>query len=233
MNVEIRGKGHAGPPAAIVFDFDGVIVDSEVAELATWHAAYSAVGLVFPEDRWMDLVGRASVQGGGFFDAYAELEAATGRQRDALREERHRQVQSIVEVGPTLPGVEALVKAARADGIPVGIASSAVHRWVDHHLDRRGLLPLFDCVVTAEDVGGVGKPAPAVYLEALRRLGTDPRRSVAIEDSPNGIAAAKAAGMLAVAVPNAITRRLALTGADVTVESLAGISVATIRGWFG
>jgi len=192
----------------------------------------SMFGLVFPAERWMDLVGRAAVHGPDYFDPYADLEAATGRSRADLREERRAEVFAVVEIGPTLPGVEALLRAARAEGIPVGIASSAVSGWVHHHLDRRGLMASFDCVVTADDVAGIGKPAPDVYLEALRRLDARPAWSLAIEDSPNGLAAAKAAGMVAVAVPNPITRLLSLEAADVVVDSLEIVSIARIRQWF-
>ena len=100
---------------------------------------------------------------------------------------------------------------------PIGVASSSSVEWLERHLERLGLLHRFGTLVGADVVGGVGKPAPDVYLRACADLGADPSRSVALEDSAHGVTAAKAAGMVAVAVPSRITRHNDFTHADLVV----------------
>lgn len=119
-----------------------------------------------------------------------------------------------------LPGVRALLDDAKAQGLRSAIASSSGRSWVEDHLVRFALSEFFDAVVCAEDVERT-KPAPDLYLAALRRLGVDAREAIAFEDSPRGVEAAKRAGIFCVAVPNAVTRGADLTHADVVVPSLA------------
>lgn len=214
---------------AIIFDFDGTIVDSEAAEAASWLEAYAEVGLVFPVERWVDLIGRAAAASGGLFDGYAELEERTGQARSALRERRHHRVLELVHAGPLRPGVAELIDEASREGVRLAVASSAVHEWVDSHLAHRGLTHRFEAVVTAEDVGHIGKPAPDVFLEALRRLSLAASDALVIEDSPNGIEAAKAAHLFTIAVPNDLTRNLPMEGADLVLDSLAAIDLAGLR----
>ena len=214
---------------AIIFDFDGTIVDSEAADVAVWRESYAEVGLAFPLERWVDLIGRAVPEGGGFFDAYAELEQRTGQARSSLRERRHRRILEIVHAGPTRPGVMRLVEQAGDEGLALAVASSATLDWVQQHLDARGLTPRFAAVVTADQVGFRGKPEPDVFLEALRRLDVRAAEAIAIEDSPHGVAAARAAGLYTVLVPNDITRGLSFAEADLTLESLEDIDLPGLR----
>ena len=112
-----------------------------------------------------------------------------------------------------------LVDSLVAAGVPIGVASSSSLEWLDRHLGRLGLRSRFAAVIGADLVGGVGKPAPDVYLRACADLGADPAQSVALEDSAHGVASAKAAGMAAVAVPSRITRFNDFTHADLVVDS--------------
>ena len=114
-----------------------------------------------------------------------------------------------------------LVDSLLAAGVPIGVASSSSLEWLDRHLGRLGLRSRFGAVIGADLVGGVGKPAPDVYLRACADLGADPAQSVALEDSAHGVASAKAAGMTAVAVPSRITRFNDFTQADLVVDSVA------------
>ena len=214
---------------AIIFDFDGTIVDSEAVDVAVWREAYAEVGLVFPLERWVDLIGRAVPQGGGFFDAYAELEQRTGQARSALRERRHRRILELVRAGPTRAGVQRLMDQAGDAGVALAVASSATRDWVQGHLDARGLTPRLTAIVTADQVGYRGKPEPDVFLEALSRLDVPAAEAIAIEDSPHGVTAARAAGLFTVAVPNDITRALSFAVADLTLESLEDIDLAGLR----
>jgi putative hydrolase of the HAD superfamily len=110
-------------------------------------------------------------------------------------------------------------------GVAIGIASSSSRGWLDRHVTRLDLVGRLGAWIGADMVGGRGKPHPDVYLRACADLHADPARSVALEDSAHGVAAAHAAGMAAVAVPSRITRHQDLSAADLTVASLADLTV--------
>jgi beta-phosphoglucomutase-like phosphatase (HAD superfamily) len=109
-------------------------------------------------------------------------------------------------------------------GMPVGVASSSSRQWVETHLARLGLLDRFDVVRCSDDVDRV-KPDPALYLSVCAALGADTDESIAVEDSPHGIRAAKAAGLFCISVPNALTRSLCMDAADLVLVSLASITL--------
>ena len=119
-----------------------------------------------------------------------------------------------------LPGVHDWLEDARRLGLPIGVASSSEVDWVAGHLERLGLLDRFACL-TCFDGALPGKPAPDLYLAACEQLGVDPGDALAVEDSGNGVKAAKAAGLKCVAVPHDLTRDHDLSGADLLVPSLA------------
>ena len=136
----------------------------------------------------------------------------------------------LVEANPVLPGVLDLLGEAGEQGVPVGVASSSTRRWVVGHLERVGILDRFDSVLCRDDVSAT-KPDPELYTRSAEALGAAPARTVAIEDSPNGIAAAKAAGLFCVAVPNPMTHDLPTGAADVQVDTLASVSLASLSSW--
>jgi HAD superfamily hydrolase (TIGR01509 family) len=124
--------------------------------------------------------------------------------------------------------VATLVDSLHVAGVPLGIASSSSRAWLERHTSRLGVATRFGTMVGADLVGGVGKPAPDVYLRACADLGADPARSVAIEDSAHGVAAAAAAGMAVVAVPSRITRHNDLGQADLLVDSVERLTLADL-----
>jgi HAD superfamily hydrolase (TIGR01509 family) len=124
-----------------------------------------------------------------------------------------------------MPGVEQWIADVRRLHLGIAIASSSPIEWVHGHLTRLGVRDRFDHV-SCRDVDVPGKPAPDVYLRACEALGVSPADALAVEDSPNGIAAAKAAGLRCVAVPNAITAPLDFSQADLVVASLAEVPLA-------
>jgi HAD superfamily hydrolase (TIGR01509 family) len=127
------------------------------------------------------------------------------------------------------PGVAELIETATAATIPLGVASSSTFDWVDEHLVRLGLREHFAAVRTRDDVApGRTKPAPDLYEAAIEALGVDASNAVAIEDSPNGVAAAKAAGLTAVAVPGPMTAHLDFSAADHVVDTLEAITLADL-----
>jgi HAD superfamily hydrolase (TIGR01509 family) len=132
---------------------------------------------------------------------------------------------------PPCAGVEDLLAAASRAGVPAAVASSSPARWVVGHLERLGLLEWFTVVATSDDVDGDArrtKPAPDIFLAAAAKLGAPPARCVVLEDSPHGVAGARAAGMVAVAVPGPMTRGLDFGAADLIVPSLVDVSLEAL-----
>ena len=205
---------------ALVFDFDGLILDTEEPIYRSWLEIYQENGEDLPFDRWIQIVGSNTAA----FDPRGHLESRLGRalSQDVIERRMARRTQLVLEKA-VLPGVRELADAARARGIGLAVASSSTHRWVEGHLDRLGIRDRFSCIRCRDDVTAV-KPAPDLFLAAAECLGVSPADAVAIEDSPNGIAAAKAAGMKCVAVPNGITSGLDLSRADLLLPTLAGVT---------
>ena len=209
---------------AFVFDFDGLILDTEEPVYRSWLEVYQAHGQELPFDRWIQIVGSSTAT----FDPKGHLEQRLGRAlaREVLDRRIERRT-ALVRAQPILPGVVELIDSAREAGLRVGVASSSTRQWVNGHLERLGLLERFDCVRCRDDVALV-KPAPDLYLAVVECLGVAPSEALAIEDSPNGIAAAKAAGLRCVAVPNVITGGLDLSHADVILPTLEGVTPADL-----
>jgi HAD superfamily hydrolase (TIGR01509 family) len=213
---------------AVVFDFDGLIIDSEWVIFETAVAAFAANGHELRLEAWATIVGTNDQHDPTWWD---RLSTANGTSFDrALYDAAYEaQDRSSRDHLPTLAGVVELVDALHGAGVPLGIASSSSRGWLDRHLGRLGLDTKFDAIIGADLVGGVGKPNPDVYLRACADLGADPHRAVALEDSAHGVTAAKAAGMAAVAVPSRITRHNDFAHADLVVDSLLDLDVATLR----
>lgn len=203
---------------ALIFDFDGLILDTEVPDLQSWQEVYRAHGCEFPASLWAHNVGTASDP----FDPYEYLERQLGRpvDREAIRAKRHPRFAELVEAQSVLPGVREYLADARRLGLKLGVASSSSRRWVTGHIGRLGLAGHFDSVKSADDVTHA-KPDPELYHAVLDAMGLAADQAVAFEDSPNGVLAAKRAGVFCVAVPNAVTRQLAFDGTDLRLDSLA------------
>jgi len=215
---------------ALVFDFDGLLVDTETPELQVWQDLFQEHRQTVDHARWARNIGRRTSD----YDPFDHLEALTGRRldREQLLAEHKRRHAVIMESQGLLPGVEQMLGDARRLGLKTGIASSASRRWILKHLDRLGATHQFDCIKTIDDVRE-GKPHPQVYQEALRHLGVDGHEAIAFEDSENGARAAKAAGLLCVAVPNIATREMTFPMADLRLTSLADCSLEELLGRLG
>ncbi len=209
---------------ALIFDFDGLIVDTETAVLQSWEALYADHGQALPLEEWLKCIG--ADYGPDTFDPFAYLEARVNGPLDweALQARRRARELAILEGMAPLPGVTALLDDAQAHGVRLAIGSSSPHAWVDTHLARLGLLERFEAVICADDVARI-KPAPDLFLKAAAALDVPPEGAVVLEDSPHGIQAARTAGIFAVAVPNDLTHRLDFSAASMRVQSLAELSV--------
>ena len=207
----------------IIFDFDGLILDTEMPVYQSWVWLYRYFGLELPFDEWSGIIGTSSAE---HFDPFDRLEAQLGRglNRETLATQRLNYELDLVLEQPILPGVVDIITEAEARGLRLGVASSSTRPWVEGHLTRLGLAPRFEVLITAEDVPRT-KPDPALFLRALGALNLQPDEAIVLEDSPNGIAAANSAGIFAVAVPNLLTAQLNLSQADMIIESLADVTL--------
>ena len=211
---------------AVVFDFDGLIIDSEWAIYETARAAFTVHGHDLTVEAWATIVGLGDDDDDRAWSILLEAMGLEDLDRAAFSATHAAQDRANRDSLPPLPGVEVLIDSLTAARVPIGVASSSSVGWLERHLERLGLLHRFGTLVGADVVGGVGKPAPDVYLRACADLGAAPAGSVALEDSAHGITAAKAAGMSAVAVPSRITRYNDFSHADVVVDSVADLTVA-------
>jgi HAD superfamily hydrolase (TIGR01509 family) len=209
---------------AIVFDFDGLILDTEEPVYRSWLEVYEAHGEELPFERWVQIVGSTTA---GFHPQY-HLEERLGRPlpKEVLDRRIDRRTE-LVLANALLPGVVDHLDAARERGLGLGVASSSTADWVRGHLARLGILDRFQCLRCRDDVAHA-KPEPDLYFAVMECLGVAPSEAVAIEDSPNGVTAAKRAGMRCVAIPNSITARLDFTEADLILKSLADVTMAEL-----
>jgi HAD superfamily hydrolase (TIGR01509 family) len=206
---------------AIVFDFDGLILDTEEPVYRSWLEVYQAHGQELPFERWIQIVGSTTTG----FHPQNHLEERLGRPlpKEVLDRRIGRRTEMIL-AQKLLPGVVLRLDEARAAGIKLGVASSSTSDWVRGHLARLGILEKFDCIRCRDDVARA-KPEPDLYVAVLECLGVSASEAIAIEDSPNGITAAKRAGMRCVAIPNSITAGLDLSRADLVLPSLADVTL--------
>jgi HAD superfamily hydrolase (TIGR01509 family) len=207
---------------ALIFDFDGLILDTEVPEFRAWQEIYQHHDCQLPLATWATCIGTSAAA----FDPYAYLETLLGHavERQAIQAQWRQRRDELLAPQTVLPGVqEYLVDAARL-GLQLGVASSSSRAWVTGHLARLGLLTHFASIQCADDVQAT-KPNPASYQAVLTSLQVSPAQALALEDSPHGILAAKRAGLWCVAVPNALTRHLPLDRADAQLSSLADMSL--------
>ena len=214
----------------VIFDFDGVILETEVPAFRCVQEVFREHGVELPTERWTRVIGgRGATSSGGDDGIYAYLESQLGRPVDReavrarVRERHHRAAERL----PAQPGVRSYIRDAKAMGLKLAVASSSSRRWVAGHLGRLGLLGQFDVVKTRDDVART-KPEPDLFFAALDGLKLRPHQAIVLEDSPNGVTAAKAAGLFCVAVPNPMTDGLPMDHADLRLRSLADVELGEL-----
>jgi HAD superfamily hydrolase (TIGR01509 family) len=209
---------------AIVFDFDGLILDTEEPIYRSWLEVYQAHGEDLPFERWVQIVGSTTT----VFHPQHHLEERLGRPlpQEVLDRRIERRTE-LVLANQMLPGVVQKLDEARDLELKLGVASSSTNDWVRGHLARLGILDRFDCVRCRDDVAHA-KPEPDLYIAVLDCLGVTAAEAIAIEDSPNGVLSAKRAGMRSIAIPNSITARLDLGKADLVLSSLADLTLSQL-----
>jgi HAD superfamily hydrolase (TIGR01509 family) len=212
------------PLDALVFDFDGLILDTELPEYVTVKAEFEAHGVELRLDDWLGIIGRADHL--PWLDML-EREVGGPIEREVVHARRMARHLELILACEVLPGVVDLLDEADRRGVPAAVASSSPRHWVAGHLERLGLLDRFVTIRTREDVERA-KPWPDLFLAAAEALGVPPAGAVAFEDSHNGARAAIDAGLFCVAVPNQLTRGQDLSHADLVVASLAEVSLADL-----
>ncbi|NMB88972.1 MAG: HAD family hydrolase [Chloroflexi bacterium] len=203
-----------------IFDFDGTVLETESPEYDVWQEIYQEYGGRLTMDDWSQAVGGPPEM----FDVVGHLENQVGHtlDREAIMARRHRRIMEITRDQDALPGVRDYLETAKRLGIKLCIASCSDRPWIVEHLDRLGLTSTFEHILSMEDVQRL-KPDPELYLLALQRMGLEASEVVVFEDSHNGVAAAKCAGIYVVNVVNSITRHRNGKEADLVVDSLAEI----------
>jgi HAD superfamily hydrolase (TIGR01509 family) len=214
---------------ALLLDFGRRLYDTESSAYGAWEQLYAERGVHLSLRRWVEeVIGRPP--GASGFEPVTELERLTGQRfdRDAVLADRDARRQTMLP-HHLMPGAAALLADARAAGIATAIVTSNSLVNVRGHLARAGSIHRFDAIVCADGDPARGKPAPTLYLEALERLGLDADEAIAFEDSPNGVAAAQAAGLYCIAVPSEITRGApGLEAADRTIDSLSALRASEL-----
>jgi beta-phosphoglucomutase-like phosphatase (HAD superfamily) len=210
----------------LLFDFDGLLLDTESGARLAFEELYRDHGHELPLDQWATLIGTI----GASFDPVGHLEGLLGSPLDRakiserLREREH----GLADLEELRPGVEDYFAEAERLGLRTAVVSSSDTWWIERHLGRLGRLEGLDAIVAANGDTDRAKPRPDLYLEALECLGLEPSEAIAFEDSPNGVRAAKAAGVACVAVPGPMTATLALDEADLVLDSLAEVPLTRL-----
>jgi HAD superfamily hydrolase (TIGR01509 family) len=203
---------------AVIFDLDGLIIDSEPLQLRAINQALAPVGITLTEADWVLRVGYKSIE------TIRRLQAQHGfdQNPDEIERDKVRAYQQIIREGDALklmPGVCEAIHACQDAQLALALASSSVRADIAVILDTFELSGLFDVVVAGDEVSK-GKPDPEIFLKAAEGLAVDPAACLVLEDAPSGIAAAHAAGMVSIAIPNRFTQHQNFNEAQVIVATL-------------
>jgi HAD superfamily hydrolase (TIGR01509 family) len=210
---------------AVIFDFDGLILDTESNEYYAHSEIYRQLGVELPIEEWGKCIGTDA----SAFDVYAYLEGLVGGpvDREKLKMDRHALFTNRMSFEEVRPGVREYLQSAQALDLHIGLASSSPFAWVADYLELHKLTHYFETIRTKDDVVTV-KPNPELYQKVLADLGVLPSEAIAFEDSPNGALAAKRAGMFCVIVPNSVTESLVFGDTDLRIDSMAQMSLSEI-----
>ncbi|MCK5053437.1 MAG: HAD family hydrolase [Anaerolineales bacterium] len=202
---------------ALIFDFDGLILDTETALFRSWDEIFTEYGVSVSLFEWASLLGTST----DLPAAYEMIEEHIGGpvDRESIRAHRSQRELELLKSEEVMPGVVDLITEAKTRGLRLGVASSSDRKWVIGHLKQLGLHTYFESIRCADDVERT-KPSPDLYLAVLRDMGLRPDQAIAFEDSLHGVNAVQQAGIFCVAVPNNVTRHLPMPEADLTVNSL-------------
>ncbi|NBI27460.1 HAD-IA family hydrolase [Chengkuizengella marina] len=206
---------------AIVFDFDGTILDTETPWFDVYLETYKEYGVDLPIEIWSQVIGTDGVH---ILYDYLLANATKDVDLQAVREITSKKHKQVMEKKELRPGIENYFNEAKEMGLELAIASSSSREWVEYFLNKFNIKQYFEILKTSDDVKNV-KPDPALYLEAVKDLGINAVEAVAIEDSPKGAQAAKAAGLHCVTIPNDITKLLPFEEVDLQINSMSDVTL--------
>ena len=200
----------------LIFDFDGLILDTETPRYKAWCEIYQHFNLKFDLSDYAKSLGSSD----DFFNPIINLATKSNQPIDEKywRKHQSRRELELLADQPLMPGVLDYLNEAHRLNLKMAIASSSDRAWVISHLDRFGLMDFFSVIETADEVPIV-KPNPDLYQKAISDLRLEPWEAIAFEDAPHGIVAAKKAGLFCVAVPNPLSAQLDLSHADLMIKS--------------
>lgn len=210
---------------ALIFDFDGLIIDTECSVFQAWQEIYEEHQAYLPLEKWIVCIGGAAE----LFDVYGYLEEQLGHpvpREELTARMRKRHLELVAEL-QILPGVVEYLDEAKKQGLRIGMASSSTRAWVTGHLTRLGLLEYFDYIRCGDEVR-YKKPDPELYLAVLAGLGVMNGEAIVFEDSANGVLAANRAGIFSVAIPNVITGQFSLDHASMQLPSMAHLPLSAL-----
>lgn len=221
------------PYHAIIFDYDGTIVDTERIVYTCWREVFREHRQDLPLSEWAQAIGAAS----DAVDPYQILETKVGKALDraAISAQLHRRHREMLADEPLRPGVHDLLLEAKRRGVRLAVASNSPAKWVNEGLSLYGIADLFETICTLDD-GVLPKPAPDLYLLAAERLGAAPSQAIAIEDSPHGASAAIAGGLACVVVPGELTQDHTFPSGCLRLSTLEGVDldrlIALVRAYY-
>ncbi|WP_018969505.1 HAD family hydrolase [Rubritalea marina] len=212
--------------SAVLFDFDGVIIDTEWPIYEAWAEIFQSEGQHLAPETYVQCVGSDF----NTWSAETHLEELTGKTYDwdAINKPKQAKIMAALEQPSTLPGVREVFAACAAHGIPIMVVSSSTHQWVDTFLKKLGLYDLIQGSVCRGDAAQI-KPAPDLYLEAVHQLKLPAHECLVIEDSLNGTKAGVAAGCQTCVVPSKLTSSLDFSIADNVIGSLLELDIQAIK----
>lgn len=210
---------------AVIFDLDGLIINTEVAGYHIWLREFRRAGLEFDKKGYQQLIGTHNLVGG--YRPHEHLAAHLGNNVSARELRKAVDLESIqaIEQEGTMPGVLRILEEAKRKGIKLAVGSSSGRKWVHGHLQRLGIFDDFDTIVTSDDTEHA-KPEPDIYLKVLENLNVAPENALVLEDSYNGVLASHRAGIRVIAVPNEVTTGQDFSLATAILPSLEALNLA-------
>ena len=210
---------------ALIFDFDGLILETEMPVFEAWRECYKSHGHDLELEKYAACVGSDTT----CFDPITDLEKRHSSEVDwkYWNQQRREYIQKKLHNRPSLPGVEKRLIEARDAALLCAVASSSPRSWVEPLLDKLNLSKHFVSTHCLDDVAKP-KPDPELFESAASALGVKPQEAVVFEDSLNGLNAALKAGMHCVVIPSPVTKHLEFTGASMRLETLEDLSLEEI-----
>lgn len=210
---------------AIIFDLDGLIIETEAVYYHIWQREFRNQGLAFDMAGYQNLIGAHHVVGGYRPHQVLADHLNNGVSARELRLAVEHEALQTIKNEEAKPGVYQVLDEADKRGFLLAVGSSSEQDWVHGHLKRLGIFDRFDTIVTAEDVNKNAKPAPDIFLKVLENLGIAPQNALVLEDSNNGVVASHRAGIRVVAVPNEVTTGQDFSLATAIIPSLEALNL--------